>query len=123
MTLQNIVYYTDYLPLGHLLHGGTNTQLNLISTIGMLTVGKGVLIGDQYSLKEPLTAEVKWEDDKYVAVEYRVDEYGIGQSLEEAQQDLLNSLVDYLNSLEKREKKLGDRESNNLKVLREILVK
>ena len=123
MAVQNIVYYTDCLPPGYPINGGTNIQIGLISTVGMLTIGKGARITDEYKLKEPLTAEVKIEDEKYVVVEYRVDEYGIGESLEEAQQDLLNSLVDYLGSLEKREKKLGIRERNNLKVLRDILEK
>lgn len=123
MAVQNIVYNTDCLPSGYPINGGTNVQLGLISTIGMLTVGKGARITDEYKLKEYLTAEVKIEDEKYVVVEYSVDEYGIGESLEEAQQDLFNSLVDYLGSLEKREKRLGDRERHNLQVLRDILVK
>lgn len=123
MFVENTVYNTDCLPSGYPVNGGTTTQFNLISTIGMLTVGKMARINDEYLLKEPLTAEVKWEDGKYVVVEYRVDEYGIGESLEEAQQDLLNSMVDYLSSLEKREKRLGDREHQNLQVLRDILVK
>jgi hypothetical protein len=123
MAVQNTVYYTDYLPSGYPVNGGTYTQFNLISTIGMLTVGKMARINDEYSLQEPLTAEVKWEDGKYVVVEYRVDEYGIGETLKEAQEDLLNSLVDYLSSLEKREKRLGDRERQNLQILRDILVK
>ena len=126
MAVQNIVYYTDYLPSSYPINGGINVknvQIGLISTIGMLTVGKGAYINDEYKLKEYLTAEVKIEDGKYVVVEYAVDEYGIGESLEEAQQDLLNSLVEYLGSLEKREERLGDRERQNLKILRDVLVK
>lgn len=116
-----IVYDTGCLPEGYPLNKGISNQL--ISTIGMLTVGEGARISNEYKLKEALTAEVKVEDNRYVVVEYRVDEYGIGDSLEEAQQDLLNSLVDYLSSLESREGRLGDGEINNLRVLRNILIK
>ncbi len=123
MAVQNIVYETRSLPVGTSMHGGTNVKLNLISTIGMLTIGKGAHITDEYNLKESLVAEVKLEEDKYVVVEYMVDEYGIGESLEEAQNDLFNSLADYLNSLEKREARLGDRERQNLQVLRNMLTK
>ncbi len=123
MPVQNIVYYTDVLPEGFPVNNGTNTELNLISTIGVLTVGEGAQIDDEYKLKETLIAIVKLEDGNYVVVENRTDEYGIGESMEEAQQDLLNSLVDYLHSLEKREKILGDREQCNLQVLRNMLIK
>jgi len=123
MAVQNIVYYTDVLPDGFPVNNGTSAQLNLISTIGVLTVGEGACITDEYKLKETLTAEVRLEDENYIVVEYRTDEYGIGESMEEAQQDLFNSLVDYLHSLEKREGRLGDRERRNLQVLRNILIK
>jgi len=123
MPVQNIAYYTDVLPEGFPVNNGTNAELNLISTIGVLTVGEGAQIDDEYKLKETLIAIVKLEDGNYVVVENRTDEYGIGESMEEAQQDLFNSLVDYLHSLEKREKILGDREQYNLQVLRNILIK
>jgi len=123
MPVQNIPYYTDVMPEGFPVNSGTVTQLNLISTIGVLTVKEGAHVTDEYKLKETLIAIVKLEDENYVVVENRTDEYGMGDSLEEAQQDLLNSLVDYLSSLEKREKRLGDRERQNLQVLRDILVK
>lgn len=123
MPVHNITYYTDVLPEGFPVNGGTSAQLNLISTIGMLTVGEGARITDEYKLKEMLIAEVKLEDENYVIVDYRTNEYGVGASMEEAQQDLLNSLVDYLHSLEKREEKLGDREQYNLQVLRDTLTK
>jgi hypothetical protein len=123
MLVQNIAYYTDVLPEGFPINSGTNSELSLISTIGMLTVKEGERITDEYKLKETLIAIVKLEDENYVVVENRTDEYGIGESLEEAQQDLFNSLVDYFSSIEKRERKLGDRERHNLQILREILVK
>ncbi len=123
MPVQNIAYYTDVLPEGFPVNSGTNAQLDLISTIGMLMVKEGEHITDEYKLKETLFAIVKLEDENYVVVENRTDEYGVGESMEEARRDLLNSLVDYLHSLGKREERLGDRERHNLQVLRDILTK
>ena len=123
MPVQNIVYYTDVLPEGFPVNSGTNVELKLISTIGVLTVKEGARINDEYKLKETIIAIVKLEDENYVVVENRTDEYGVGESSEEAQQDLFNSLVDYLHSLEKREERLGDKERHNLQVLRNILTK
>ena len=123
MLVENIVYYTDVLPDGFPINNGTGNQSKLISTIGMLTVGKDVRISDEYKLKESLVAEVRLENENYVVVEYRTDEYGVGESIEEAQQDLLYSLVDYLHSLEKRENILGDKERSSLQVIRDILIK
>ena len=123
MPIKNIVYYTDVLPEGFPVNSGTNAELKLISTIGVLTVGEGARITDEYKLKETIFAIVKLEDENYVVVENQTDEYGVGESREEAQQDLFNSLVDYLHSLEKREERLGDRERHHLQVLRNILTK
>ncbi len=123
MLVQNIPYYTDVMPEVFPVNSGTVTKFNLISTIGVLTVKEGAHVTDEYKLKETLFAEVKLEDGNYIVVEHRTDEYGVGESMEEAQQDLFNSLVDYLHSLEKREDRLGDREHKNLQVLRDILTK
>ena len=95
----------------------------LTSTIGMLTLSSDIIINDRYKLAVSLIAEVKIENGKYVVFDYQVEEYGIGNSLSEAQQDLLDSLVDYLASLEKRENRLGDRERLNLQGLRTILAR
>ncbi len=101
----------------------TATPIPLTSTIGILTVHKDTVIKDNYMFQVDLTAEVKFEDNKYVVIDYQVDEYGIGNSLQEAQQDLFDSLVDYLASLERRENRLGDSERHNLQTLRSILIK
>jgi len=97
------------------------TEVQMVSTVGVLTIPKERVIKLNYILQADLVAEVKFESDKYVAVDYQVDEYGIGDSLQEAEQDLLDSLVDYLNSLVKRENRLGDRERHYLQALRNIL--
>jgi hypothetical protein len=97
------------------------TEIQLVSTIGVLTIPKDTVIKHNYVLQVGLVAEVRLESDKYVVVDYQVDEYGMGDSLQEAQEDLCISLVDYLSSLERRENRLGDRERRNLQILRSIL--
>ena len=113
------IYDTNESPDSFPELGRTPNQFT--STIGMLTVPAGTPITDRHILQAGLTAVVKVEDGKYVVVDYQVDEFGIGDSLQEAQQDLLESLVDYLTSLEKRENRLGDIELRNLQILRSIL--
>jgi len=97
------------------------TEVQLVSTIGVLTIPNERVIKGNYILRRDLFAEVKFESGKYLAVDYQVDEYGIGDSLQEAEKDLLDSLVDYFTSLEKRENRLSDREHNYLQALRNIL--
>jgi len=99
------------------------TETQLISTIGILTIPRERVIKRNYILQADLVAEVRFETDKYVVVDYQVDEYGISDSWQEAEQDLLDSLVDYLTSLEKRENRLGDRELHNLQLLRNMLAR
>ena len=99
----------------------TEMEIKLVSMIGMLTIPNERVIKGNYILQRDLVAVVKFEGDKYVVVDYQVDEYGIGDSWQEAEQDLLDSLVDYLTSLEKRENRLGDRERHYLQALRDIL--
>lgn len=99
------------------------THVQLISTIGVLIFRENTVISDRYVLRTELTAEVRMENGNYVVVDYQLDEYGIGNSLQEAQQDLLDSLVDYLVSLEKREHRLADRELRKLQLLRNMLIR
>ena len=102
---------------------GKTPPTKLTSTIGMLTVPANTRITEHYVLQADLTAEVKIENGKYVVLDYQVDEYGIGDSRAEAQQNLLDSLVDYLESLEKREHRLADRELHKLQLLRNMLAR
>jgi len=100
---------------------GTEIEIKLVSTIGMLIIPNERVIKGNYILQRDLVAVVKFEGDKCVVVDNEVDEYGIGDSWQEAEQDLLDSLVDYRTSLEKRENRLGDRERYYLQALRNIL--
>ena len=115
--------YYETVGLPQMFIENVATPLSLTSTVGWLTVPRDTVISDECKLKVDLIAEVKVEDDKYVVTDYEVDEYGIGDSLQEAQQDLFDSLVDYLASLARRENRLGDRERQSLQVLRSILAK
>lgn len=116
-----IPYDTQVSPMPSREEKGSQVQLT--GTIGVLTLPKNAVISERYMLQTDLTAVVKVEDDKYVVVDYRVNEYGIGNSQQEAQQDLFDSLVDYLESLEKREHRLADRELHNLQLLRNMLAR
>lgn len=116
-----IFWDTKVLPEGST--DNKETQIESTSTIGMLTVRKGTVITDRYMLQMDLTAVVKIENDKYVVVDHHIDEYGIGSSLQEAEQDLFDSLVDYLVSLERRESRLADKELHNLQLLRTMLTR
>lgn len=50
-----------------------------------------------------------------------VQEYGIGETVESAIEDLLTSLSDYRESLEAREEKLAESEANDLAELRRLI--
>ena len=117
--------YTDYetggSPQGFAEEKGTPTPLT--STVGMLTVPKDAVISNDYKLNVDLVAVVKVEDNKFLVIDYQIDEYGIGDSLQEAQQDLFDSLIDYFMSLERRDNRLGDRERLNLQALRNLLAR
>lgn len=117
-----IPYDTRVSPVAPKTDGGTKVQ-QTTGTIGVVRFLKDTFISNSYRLQIDLTALARVEDDKYVVVNYQVDEYGIGNSLEEAQQDLLDSLVDYLESLERRENRLADRELHKLQLLRNMLAR
>ena len=116
-----IPYDTKVSPVASREERGAQAQLT--GTVGVLIFRRNTAISERYMLQTDLTAVVMVEDDKYVVVDYRVNEYGIGNSLQEAQQDLFDSLVDYLASLEKREHRLADRELHNLQLLRNMLAR
>jgi hypothetical protein len=102
---------------------GTRTPMELTSAIGVLIFPEGLVIDDKLALRRDLVAEVRFENGKYVAIDYQVDEYGIGESIKLAEEDLLGSLVDYLESLERRENRLARRERDALQVLRNLLAR
>lgn len=71
-------------------------------------------------LRRDVLAEVRYEQDTFVAVCHDVGEYGTGATVTEAIHDLLTSLVDYRASLEKRANRLADAEKQHLDSLRAL---
>ena len=56
-----------------------------------------------------------------VATCVSVQEYGIGETVESAIEDLLTSLSDYHESLEAREGRLAESEAKDLAILRQLI--
>ena len=86
------------------------------------TIAQGTLAGqsDWYLAKE-IGVEVTYQDTGVIVSYAVVDEYGIGPSLEEAEHDLLVSLVEYRQSLERRESRLSDELQGDFAILDMIL--
>ena len=61
------------------------------------------------------------ESETLVAACVIVQEYGIGETFDEAIEDLLTSLSDYYESLEAREDRLAESEANDLAELRQLI--
>ena len=116
-----IVYETTSSSNAIPVHTGGSSPVELINTIRMLVIGKGRNLSNKLQLQAELIADVKLEDNNYIVVDYRTDEYGIGETLELALQDLLESLVGYYLSLKKRKSHLAEHEKNNLILLNELL--
>jgi hypothetical protein len=114
-------YHTANSSITTLVEAGT--QPTLTNTTGVCYFPQDTNIKNKYTLQANLFAEVKTENDKYIAFDYQINEYGIGDSPEEACEDLLGSLVDYFISLEKREKRLATTELQKLQILRNLLAK
>lgn len=94
----------------------------LSNTVGIFTIAKGTFIaGGPWKIATDSVAEIRHEGSNFIAVHYDVDEYGIGNSSEEAVADLLISLIDYRTSLEKRENKLAAKERSDLDRLKRLL--
>lgn len=90
---------------------------------GWRTISAETMIkGTTWKTVKDLAVEVKKEDGKAFAILNNIDEYGIGDSIETAIEDLLISLVDYLMSLEKRSDKLGTNDQSALMSLRGMIV-
>lgn len=90
--------------------------------VGIATIPKGTLIGGgPWKIRLDSVAELRREGSSIVAIHYNVDEYGIGETAEEALLDLLTSLVDYRAFLEKRGKRLAAKEQSDLAQLRTLL--
>ena len=75
-----------------------------------------------WELADDLLVEIKTSPEGAVIVTcLDLQEYGIGDSLEIAIEDLLTSSSDYLQSLESREEKLESSATEDLRTLRRLL--
>lgn len=75
-----------------------------------------------WELTTDLTVIVQSSQKEMLArTDNTVREYGVGTSLDEAIQDLLTSLSDYRESLEAREKTLGEEGLEDLRLLRALI--
>ena len=92
------------------------------SSEAIYLVPQGYAWDDSWRLASDLLVQVcsSWKD--VVATTYlTVQEYGAGDSFEEAIFDLVTSLSDYRQSLEARQQRLGPAESEDLRLLQELL--
>ena len=90
--------------------------------VSVVTIKPGTPAGSgPWKTSRHSVAELRREGSKIIAVHYDIDEYGIGETSEEALADLLTSLAEYRASLEKRKGELAPKELNELQRLNELL--
>ena len=95
---------------------------NSMSENGAYFIPAGHSWDTRWELAYDLPVEVNTSPEEVVIVtSLDLQEYGIGDSLEIAIEDLLTSLSDYFQSLESREEKLGSSATEDLRTLRRLL--
>ena len=115
---------TDKLPvyLVPASQSETKSTGNPISGKGAYFIPAGHSWDTCWELAYDLPVEVNTSPEEAVIVtSLGLQEYGIGDSLEIAIEDLLTSLSDYLQSLESREEKLESSATEDLRTLRRLL--
>jgi len=83
----------------------------------------GIPIRAGWRLASSLMVVIRTEENHFVANVPFVDEYGLGATGEAALEDLLTSLVDYLESLLRRESRLSEPLKRDLENLKKVLAK
>lgn len=76
-----------------------------------------------WKLTSNLMVLIRNEEEFFVAAVPALDEYGLGPSAEAALDDLLSSLVDYMESLLRREARLSQQLARDLEMLKRLLTK
>lgn len=101
---------------------GTAQSGGPASSKGLYFIPAGHSWDDSWELAADLMVEVNtsWEDVTAIT-HLTVQEYGIGDSLESAIQDLLTSLSDYYQSLESRQSRLAPQASKDLEMLQRLV--
>ena len=114
----------DKLPV-YLVHAPQSEREltgNSVSEKGAYFIPAGHSWDSCWELTGNLLVEINTSPEGAVIVTcLDLQEYGIGDSLEIAIEDLLTSLSDYFQSLESREEKLGPSAIEDLRTLRRLL--
>ena len=88
--------------------------------VGIRTFPIGTPAGD-YLLVSPVVSALVWHTDKWVCTDNKANEYGLGDTQEEATADLLSSLSDLRHWLEKHEATLPEKHREELAYLQEVM--
>ena len=101
---------------------GTNRQFE---SWGLAWVGKGhVIVGTPWRLRYDLLVNLAYREPAIIALLHGLDDYGVGASSDEAIDDLLSSIADFLDSLERRvaaRAPLSDELRRTLQILQQLL--
>jgi hypothetical protein len=85
------------------------------------TIFIGDLRSDEYRLNTPIPVTIEYDEDTVIASFYDIEEYGIGEDLEEALSDLCAGLVEYYESLEENVHCLGPLPARHWKYLKTLI--
>ena len=85
------------------------------------TIFIGDLRSDEYRLNTPIPVTIEYDEDTVIASLYDVEEYGMGEYLEEALSDLCAGLVEYYESLEENVHCLGPLPVQHWKYLKTLI--
>ncbi len=107
----------------HVYYGPVHNVVDFRSeTLSLLVFPGGEKLTEGFKLKSPLLVELRTSVDGVLAVTYlETQEYGWGNTEQEAVQDLISSLVEYLSSLEEQEDMLGAPTTSDLVKLRALI--
>jgi len=87
--------------------------------------GTTIFIGDlrsnEYRLNMPIPVTIEYDEDTVIASFYDVEEYGVGEDLEEALSDFCAGLVEYYESLEENVHCLGPLPARHWKYLKTLI--
>ena len=101
---------------------GTEEVGNPTSSIALYVLPATYSWNGSWELKRDIFVEIQSYHGEVVAITYlTVQEYGVGNSFEDAILDLLTSLQDYYMSLMAREKSLGPPGVKDLEILRSLI--
>jgi hypothetical protein len=94
-----------------------------VNFLELRIIPEDIPISGGWKLASPLAVDIRIEEDHFIARVPFLDEYGLGPTSEAALDDLLTSLADYLQSLERREARLSDPLKRDIEILRRLLKK